>query len=269
MPLPLPAPDDPEFLNLIRDDVPRRIYKVLFDHQDTPLDIAEIRAKTGVSEGTQEHFSRRLRFLYPFFEIDRKFDGPRFTYRLVSATGKQPFPPISKTLRAEVLRSQRCAQCGRTPIEDHVKLHVDHKIPQEWGGSNEIKNLQALCSECNEGKKNFYGDLGDEATESVLGAANFDEPHRRIGEALRRAYPEKIRSDVLDAIASSKQYQDDWQKRARELRELGWKLDTTRQKEESGRVVSYYFLEEEPPPLPEGKISPIIRKIEREKATKK
>ena len=38
--------------------------------------------------------------------------------------------------------------------------------------------------------------------------------------------------------------QDDWKKRTRELRYLGWKIEATRQKQENGRVRSFYLLTE-------------------------
>lgn len=261
----LPEPDSPELRSLVQNKVSRQIYKVLFEHQDEPLDIHEIR-EIARAEGEQEHFNRRLRTLYGYFVVERKRIDGSFTYRLA---GKKDIPAvaagsINKTLRASVLRDQRCAQCGRTPTEDGVKLHVDHKIPQSWGGTNDADNLQALCSECNEGKRDYFASLGDEVAEEILNAATYDEPHRRIGEALIAAYPNKIRSDVLERIASTKQYQEDWQKRLRELRVLGWKISTQRKKEQ-GRTMTYYFLQDLPSPLPEGNIRAEIHRIEKAK----
>lgn len=229
------------------------------------MDIHEIRALTG-AEGEQEHFNRRLRTLYGHFNVERKRTDGVFTYRLID---RKLIPSvaegsISKRVRASVLRDQRCAQCGRTPSDDGVKLHVDHKIPQTWGGTNDEDNLQALCSDCNEGKRDYFASLGDDVTEEILSAATYDEPHRRIGEALRAAYPNKLRSDVLERIASTKQYQEDWQKRLRELRVLGWKISTQRKKEQ-GRTMTYYFLKEKPGPLPEGNIRVEISRIEDER----
>jgi hypothetical protein len=43
----------------------------------------------------------------------------------------------------------RCRICGRSGIE----LEVDHKVPVAQGGSDALDNLQALCFECNRGKR--------------------------------------------------------------------------------------------------------------------
>jgi 5-methylcytosine-specific restriction endonuclease McrA len=260
----LPKPDSRALASLVRNEVARRVYRVLYESRGNPLDIHEIRDRLGLKGGVHQHLDRRLRQLDPYFVIERERRGRDTTYRLVSQRAKPLVASgrISKKLRAWVLRDQRCAQCGRTPTDDGVRLHVDHKIPQEWGGSNEPENLQALCSECNEGKKNYYASLGNRSTRKILAAANHDEPHRRIGEALKAAHPKRLRGDLLERIASARQYQEDWQKRLRELRVLGWRIDWE-QKQEQGRRVTYYFLAEPPPPWPEGPILPEIRRRER------
>ncbi|MBI4308920.1 MAG: HNH endonuclease [Candidatus Omnitrophica bacterium] len=48
----------------------------------------------------------------------------------------------------------KCKKCGGSPSLDHkVRLDVDHKNPVAKGGQNDIENLQTLCWECNQGKK--------------------------------------------------------------------------------------------------------------------
>ena len=262
----LPSPDSDEFNDLVRNRVDRIIYRILYDARPTPIPINEIRRRAELPEDDdQEHFGRRLRNLYSLFEIERARDGKQTTYLLVSrlAEPKRPAGRISKKLRAQVLRDQRCAQCGRMPTEDKVKLHVDHKIPQEWGGSNEEDNLQALCSECNEGKRNYYATFDDAGSE-ILKAATFDEPHVRIGEAFKAAYPEQLPTDLLERIASSKQFQADWQKRARELRYIGWDVVWERRKID-GRVHVTYGIGAPAPPWPDGDVGALIRRIEKER----
>ena len=63
--------------------------------------------------------------------------------------------PVNARVRFKVLSLGRCATCGRSPKYEKVILEVDHIIPRDRGGSNEESNLQPLCKECNQGKKNF------------------------------------------------------------------------------------------------------------------
>jgi hypothetical protein len=60
---------------------------------------------------------------------------------------------ISGTLRYEVLRRAkfRCELCG---ISADIKaLEVDHIVPRNQGGSDDLSNLQALCYSCNAMKR--------------------------------------------------------------------------------------------------------------------
>lgn len=45
----------------------------------------------------------------------------------------------------------RCVRCGREAGED-TRLSVDHIIPVSRGGSNELTNLQTLCTVCHQVK---------------------------------------------------------------------------------------------------------------------
>jgi hypothetical protein len=153
---------------------------------------------------------------------------------------------INKRVRAQVLQPQRCAMCGRTPLEDHVKLVVDHMLPKDWGGSDDPENLQPLCEDCNLGKKNHFETLSD-FTEQIKRAANYAEPQKRIGELfLAFDRGEWIASDLFEAVANAKEPQEDWQRRMRDLRFLGWnyKYKTGR---EGRRVRSYYQLTKSAP----------------------
>ena len=46
----------------------------------------------------------------------------------------------------------RCRACG---FSDSLTMEVDHIVPRTLGGSNDIDNLQALCSFCNNTKANI------------------------------------------------------------------------------------------------------------------
>ena len=90
--------------------------------------------------------------------------------------------------------------CGRTPLEDGVKLQVDHKIPKEWGGTDDLENLQPLCEECNRGKKNLFGSYDVHADE-IRAAITHESVHLRIGELLKAFYARGVRSDLVDLVA--------------------------------------------------------------------
>ena len=63
---------------------------------------------------------------------------------------------VSLKLRTAVLKrdGHRCVKCGADPSQDKsVRLEVDHIIPVARGGTSTLGNLQALCWECNQGKK--------------------------------------------------------------------------------------------------------------------
>lgn len=60
---------------------------------------------------------------------------------------------ISGTLRYEVLKRAkfRCELCGISAYEK--ALEVDHILPRNYGGSDDLSNLQALCYSCNAMKR--------------------------------------------------------------------------------------------------------------------
>jgi hypothetical protein len=70
--------------------------------------------------------------------------------------------PISARLRAEVLDRNgfTCQMCGLSPGEidpstrRKVRLHIGHIKDKSLGGKDELTNLRALCSTCNQGAKN-------------------------------------------------------------------------------------------------------------------
>lgn len=257
----LPLPDSEELKKLVKGSISQKIYRVLYENRDKPLTLAQIREGLNLTTTEQGQFDRRMRDLYPIFEFEKPRNGSSYMYRIVKLLDVQlNTSSISAKIRAEVLKEQRCAQCGKTPLEDQIKLDVDHKIPQKWGGTNDIDNLQPLCKECNNGKRDFYATF-DEYTEQIKAAVNYDEPHRRIGELLKVFKGEPVPSQLLERVANAKQYQDDWQKRMRELRVLGWMIDSTRQKE-GKRFVAYYALRQSKP-WPEGNIRKEITRLER------
>ena len=88
-----------------------------------------------------------------------------------------------------------------------------------------------------------------------------ESPHQRIGEFLKALAPEEVRSDVLELVACAGTYQEDWQKRLRELRTLGWHITTRRQRE--GRRVRVYYRVLESQPWPVDGVRAELRRRER------
>ncbi len=127
--------------------------------------------------------------------------------------------------------------CGRT-IEKHgITLVVDHKIPREWGGKTEAENLWAICEECNQGKKNLFASVDSAEMRSAI---KHDSVHVRIGELLKGAgVGEPVPSHMIDIVAN----QDEWRKRLRELRYLGWEITAMRTHLPGGRFQSSYRLD--------------------------
>jgi 5-methylcytosine-specific restriction endonuclease McrA len=73
---------------------------------------------------------------------------------------------ISARVRAEVLDRNgfTCQMCGLTPGDidpqtgRKVRLHIGHIKDKSLGGTDELSNLRALCSTCNQGAKNVTGE---------------------------------------------------------------------------------------------------------------
>lgn len=267
----LPLPGSRELLDLPRmNSALAVIYSLLYEHRgdEYPPTENDIASRIVKELGkAQSQAGRRKRDLYPFFEIEKvKIPGSKSPgYRLV---GWKPKPRItdggiSGPVRAEVLRPGRCYMCGKSPAQDGVKLVVDHKIPQAWGGSDDIDNLQPLCEQCNGEKKDNFSSYSD-SSERIRRAISQDEPHRRIAELLIAFDGNWVPGNLIEIVASAKQFQEDWQKRTRDLRYLGWEIEFLRQPRPGSRTqVSYRASHWEE--LPEGSIGKIVRRIEKER----
>lgn len=202
---------------------------------------AHLRELTGDEHNNR---SRRLRELYPYFVITKVGTGQRSPgYRLDSRKAEKAAGPttISLRVRAQVLAPQICARCGASPLKDAVKLVVDHKLPQKWGGTHDIENLQPLCEDCNSGKKDYFKAF-DQYSDKIRQAAHYAEPQRRIGELLLAfGTDEWVPGELLEVVASAKEYQRDWERRLRDLRFLGWDYKY-RNRKNNGRVHTSYRL---------------------------
>lgn len=106
----------------------------------------------------------------------------------------------------------RCRACGRG-IDDGVTLVIDHILPVDWGGTNDIENLQALCEECNHGKQAWVADLPSETMRIVLQQPTVE---RRI-ETLFDQTPNQAVPSLLIQLVSGNAL--DWQRALRRVRE--------------------------------------------------
>jgi hypothetical protein len=220
----------------------KRMVALLQAHPEG-LTEGELREKLNVPTDGMAQFGRRRRELYNWFDIERVTRGRDHVYRFVGERGiPLDAQPISQSLRAKILwrDRSRCRMCGRTPQEDGIKLHIDHKIPRDWGGKTEEDNLWSLCDECNAGKKNHFASQDSDLMRKVM----IDKSvHVRIGELLKAYGGKLVPSDLIDFVAN----RDDWPKRTRELRYLGWKITVIKRKNDRGRVKAWYRLDESKP----------------------
>lgn len=269
-PQPLPAPSSDELKALVTDAATRDIYEFLYRRRSNPPTMVEVRAYMASRVGeSHSQTDRRLRSLRERgLDLPAVRDGREHRYVLRGwrpGGPRKAGPKISAKTRAQVLAPQRCANCGKTPLEDGVKLVVDHKVPQEWGGGDELENLQPLCEECNGGKKAWFATYNHHA-EEIQKAILHDEVHRRIGELLKAFEGEWVYTELIGIVASAQAYQEDYQKRLRELRTLGWTISVQKRQHEGARVRTYYKCQSWEP-WPDGPIITEIRR--REKAKKK
>lgn len=93
---------------------------------------------------------------------------------------RQPIPP---GLRFDVLQRAkfRCEACGVSAKE--ARLEIDHKIPVSQGGTNMLRNLQALCRACNRGK-------GAKMKRARVAARKRSQQGKTKGEKGKRSRPQ-------------------------------------------------------------------------------
>jgi hypothetical protein len=216
-------------------EIHRRLLELLIQNPKG-LSITQLRTRLELSAEEQQHLDRRVRDLDGEHEIDRVREAGAILYVY---RGKRSAPrnrtPIPPKVRAEVLLNAHgaCAMCGRTIDRDGITLQIDHIVPVEWGGKSEIGNLQALCVEDNAAKKAYFAGFDQQLMKKVFA---FPKVHQRIGQLLVLLQPNYVESSLLGAVAA----QEDWQKRLRELRTLGWRIEHRKTKQANGRVTTAY-----------------------------
>lgn len=72
----------------------------------------------------------------------------------------------------------RCVYCGKSSIEDRVKLEAEHIVPRSKGGKDTTGNFVTSCQTCNRSK--FDEDLPDDQVQRLLDLVAERNAKRRI-----------------------------------------------------------------------------------------
>lgn len=226
--------------------MPKKLYEIHYKILDLikqhPEGISEgaIRVQLGIPADKQVQFGRRRRELTAYYRFNKHRVGSETLYTYAGERERAlDAEPINPKLRAQALHvaSGRCGMCGRTLEKHHVTLVVDHRIPRDWGGKTVSENLWAICEECNHGKKNLFASMNTPAVRKAIG---YKSVHMRIGELLKAVGEEQpVPSMLIEFVAMD---QEDWHKRLRELRYLGWIITVSKKKTPEGRIRSSYIL---------------------------
>lgn len=216
------------------------ILRVMQEHPEG-LTRSELRRLCGATEGI-EQFGRRIRGVRELgWDYEARWVDK--TERLYVLTGPRTVvrdKGVTEKLRAAAIHraSGRCQMCGLSVEEDGIKLQADHRIPRSWGGVSELENLWAVCESCNRGKRNFFASFDDEEMREILACTSVYE---RISHTLRMHFGQPVAADYLAFVANFNDYQEDWQKRLRELRYpiIGTRIQVMVRKEGKRRRAYY------------------------------
>ncbi len=109
----------------------------------------------------QKYFDRRTRELRDQLGCDlesayqEEFAGHGWRINSEKLSPPQDREYLTQTQKTDLFRKNNycCATCG-IRVEAGVRgLQADHKVPLSRGGSNDIKNWQPMCNNCNVGKR--------------------------------------------------------------------------------------------------------------------
>ena len=118
-------------------------------------------------------------------------------------TGTDALPSIPKHVRAAVFERDgfACVRCGSTD-----RLGLDHIIPRNAGGTDELENLRVFCLSCNAAKGNRTDERYSRpiTPEGVAAMKESVSAARRELDAANREYLDSIR----DAVAAGYTYAD-------------------------------------------------------------
>ena len=187
-----------------------QILEYLKEHIGQQVHNQELRALTGLND-----VPRTIRLLrQEGWKINVHGDGYVTLTSPERDVARGERKAISEKIRYQVLTrdSFRCRACGRS-ADDGIKLNVDHIIPVDWGGTNEISNLLTLCEECNRGKKAWVDSAPSESMREIMNKSTVEQ---RI-ETLFDMFPNQdIPSTMIQLVSRGSL---DWQRALRRIRQ--------------------------------------------------
>ena len=200
----------------------------LREQTDLPRRIRELRSRGGYSIPCTKREKVSYYTLESLNQSERRADAE----------------PISGKLRAKILlqANGRCQLCGKTIKDDGVKLVVDHRIPREWGGRTEEDNLWAIDETCNIQKRDHFAILPKDIMTRCM---QYSDTTQRLGELLKVFKGKAPPRWLFTAVGMD----DEWTRRLRELRDLGWEYKSVNKKGQKGaNRFSYRLIESKPWP---------------------
>jgi len=148
------------------------------------------------------------------WQIDIRGDGYVMLTSLEKGLARGVRKAISEKVRYQVFSRDafRCRACGRG-ADNGVKLTVDHVIPVDWGGTNDMSNLLTLCEQCNRGKKAWVDTVPSQTMKEIMDKSTVGQ---RI-EALFDKFPNQdIPSTMIQLVSKGAL---DWQRALRRIRQ--------------------------------------------------
>lgn len=199
-----------DYLSKLRrlSEVKILILKVLWGDEADPFPKPWIKSSTLLHLTKQKYFDRRTRELHDEngCDIDQKSVGGEHCYRLSSDSVQTSNPRfyLNAKAKAELFRTagNKCQVCGKRMGAGVKGLQADHRKPLIRGGSHGAENWQAICNECNVGKKRACAGCEDDclrcpwAFPDEVGILTI----LRIPTALREAIELRAGSDNQEAI---------------------------------------------------------------------
>lgn len=148
------------------------------------------------------------------WKIEVRGDGYVMLTSLEKGAARGIRKAVSERTRYQVFTRDafKCKVCGRG-ADDGVKLTVDHIIPVDWGGPNDMSNLLTLCEECNRGKKAWVDSVPSQVMKGIMDKSTVE---KRI-EALFDEFPNQdIPSTMVQLVSKGSL---DWQRALRRIRQ--------------------------------------------------